>query len=100
MVSGLAPPWYTGVSSAHCGKAALCLWLAAWGSAAGCGLCSSAASGAAQFIPVASLAVDLGLAAAQRAESSQTKDGTRSPCACRWVLNHWTTKEFPNGPTF
>ena len=38
----------------------------------------------------------LGLAAPQRAQSSQTRDQTRVPCIGRWSLIHWTAREVPS----
>ena len=38
----------------------------------------------------------LGLAAPQRAQSSQTRDRTRVPCIGRWSLIHWTAREVPS----
>ena len=35
-----------------------------------------------------------GLVALQSMGSSRTKDRTRVPCSDRWILNHWTTREF------
>ena len=27
---------------------------------------------------------------------SQTRDQTHGPCICRWILNHWNTREVPS----
>ena len=29
--------------------------------------------------------------------SSLTRDGTHIPCIARWILNHWTPREVPEG---
>ena len=37
-----------------------------------------------------------GLVAPQHEGSFWPRDLTCVPCFCRWILNHWTTKEAPN----
>ena len=51
-------------------------------------------------LPMAALLVDLGLCCRTACGIFQTEDGTHVPCVGRWILNHWTAKEFPNGPIF
>ena len=39
----------------------------------------------------------MGLVAPRHRESSRTRDRTHGPCIGRWILNHCTTREVPQG---
>ena len=82
-----------------CGKRGLLCNCDAWVSpCGGFSCCGASALACMDFRSYDSWAQQLwstGLAALWHVESSRTRDQTCVPCICRWILNHWTTREVP-----